>query len=44
MDLATGFMLEAATTAPGEFSRSGLPVRVEIKEERRLNRPESTGF
>jgi len=44
VDLATGFMLEATTSAPGEFSQSGLPVRVEIKEERRLNRPDSTGF
>ncbi len=44
MDLATGFILEAKTSAPGAFSQSGQPVHLEIKEERTLNRQDSTGF
>ncbi len=43
-DLATGFILEVKTSAPGAFSQSGKPVQLEIKEERTLNRRDSTGF
>jgi hypothetical protein len=44
MDLATGFLLEVKTSAPGRFTRSGEPVGMEIKEERALDRPASRGF
>jgi len=44
MDLATGFLLESKTTAPGSFTRATEPVVVEIKEERTLDRSGSRGF
>lgn len=44
VDLATGFMLEARTRAPGQLLQAGGPVLMELTEERTLNRSESTGF
>ena len=44
VDLATGFVLESKTTAPGQFTQSGEPVLMELKEERTLNRQDSTGL
>jgi len=44
VDLATGFMLEAKTSAPGQFTQGGEAVVMELKEERTLHRPDSTGF
>ena len=44
MDLATGFLLDARTVAPGQFMQSGEPVLVEIREERTLSRADSRGF
>jgi len=44
MDLATGFVLESKTTAPGQFAPSGEAIRMELREERTLNRQDSTGF
>ena len=44
VDLATGFMLELKTTAPGQFTQAGEPVQMEIKEERTLVRSRSRGF
>jgi hypothetical protein len=44
MDLATGFMLESQTSAPGQFTQSGEPVQMEIEEERVLDLPGSRGF
>jgi len=44
MDIATGFLLESRSTAPGEFSQSGQSVRLEIAEDRRLDRSASAGF
>ncbi len=44
VDLATGFVLESKTTAPGQFAQAGEAVQMELKEERTLNRPDSPGF
>jgi hypothetical protein len=44
MDLATGFLLEVKTSAPGRFTQSGELIVMEIKEERTLNRADSRGF
>ena len=44
MDLATGFLLDARTIAPGQFTQSGEPVSVELREERTLSHRESRGF
>lgn len=44
VDLATGFVLESKTTASGQFTQAGDPVLMELKEERTLNRQDSTGF
>ncbi len=44
VDLATGFMLEARTRAPGQLLQPGGPVLMELTEERTLNRSESAGF
>lgn len=44
VDLATGFLLETRSTAPGEFSQSGQPVRIEITEEQTLDRAGTAGF
>src|SRR5215475_2011254 len=43
VDLVTGFMLESKTTATGQFTQSGEPVQMELKEERTLNRTDSVG-
>ncbi len=44
VDLATGFVLESRTTAPGQFAPGGGAIRMELKEERTLNRQDSAGF
>lgn len=44
VDLATGFMLEAKTSAPGQFTQAGEAVLMELKEERTLNRQDSAGL
>ena len=44
VDLATGFVLESKTTAPGQFTQAGEAVQMELKEERTLNRTDSAGF
>jgi hypothetical protein len=44
VDVATGFVLESKTTAPGQFTQAGEPVLMELKEERTLNRKDSTGL
>jgi hypothetical protein len=44
IDLATGFALETRTISHGEFSHSGQPVQLEIKEERTLERSGSAGL
>jgi hypothetical protein len=44
VDLATGFTLESRTTAPGEFAPAGEMIRIELKEEQTLNRPDSAGL
>jgi hypothetical protein len=44
VDLATGFLIETRTSAPGQFTPSSGPVQIEIKEDRTLDRSESRGF
>jgi hypothetical protein len=44
VDLVTGFMLESKTTATGQFTQSGEPLQMELKEERTLNRTDSVGI
>jgi hypothetical protein len=44
VDLVTDFMLESRTTATGQFTQSGEPVQMELKEERTLNRTDSVGI
>jgi hypothetical protein len=44
VDLATGFVLESKTTAPGEFTPAGEAIHMELKEERTLNREDSPGL
>jgi hypothetical protein len=44
VDLATGFVLESKTTAPGQFTQAGEAIHMELKEERTLNRPDSAGL
>jgi hypothetical protein len=44
VDLATGFVLESKTTAPGQFAPAGEAIHMELKEERTLNRQDSAGF
>jgi hypothetical protein len=44
VDLATGFVLESKTTAPGQFAPAGDAIHMELKEERTLNRSDSAGF
>jgi hypothetical protein len=44
VDLATGFVLESRTTAPGQFTPAGETIHLELKEERTLNRQGSAGF
>jgi len=44
VDVATGFLLEIKTSAPGRFVQGGEPVGMEIKEERSLDQPASRGF
>jgi len=44
VDLATGFTLAAKTSAPGNFTQGGEAVQMELKEERSVNRSDSTGL
>ena len=44
LSVATGFMLEAKTSAPGQFTQAGEAVLMEFKEERTLNRQDSAGL
>jgi hypothetical protein len=44
VDLVTGFMVESKTTATGQFTQSGEPIQMELKEERTLNRTDSVGI
>ena len=44
MDLGTGFVLESRTTAPGRLTPAGEAILIELKEERTLNRQDSTGL
>jgi hypothetical protein len=44
VDLATGFVLESRTSAPGQFTPAGEAIHMELKEERTLNRKDSAGF
>jgi hypothetical protein len=44
VDVATGFLLDSRTTAPGDFAPAGETIHLELKEERTLNRQDSAGF
>ena len=44
VDLATGFTLVARTSVPGNFTQGGQAIRMELKDERTVSRPESSGL